>query len=145
MLKNTFKTLDRQWSEIQKEVVFCNNCVVSNQRPRTRFNKDGICLACQWAYEKDHVVDWRKRENELIDLCEFIQSLNQQIRILKLDVEGVESPILRKIISTGIRKKIDYTFVETHDHKIPELIAETNALRELIKNRKIGNINLNWT
>ena len=60
-------------------------------------------------------------------------------------MEGVECPILRKIISTGISKKIDHTFVETHDHKIPELIAETNALRELIKNRKIGNINLDWT
>ena len=94
---------------------------------------------------KENVLSDKYVTVELIDLCEFIQSLNQQIRILKLDVEGVECPILRKIISTGINKKIDYTFVETHDHKIPELIAETNALRELIKNRKIGNINLNWT
>tara|TARA_Y100000590_G_scaffold468563_3_gene651737 strand:+ start:3317 stop:4522 length:1206 start_codon:yes stop_codon:yes gene_type:complete len=70
MLEEKFKTLDKQWETIPKKVVFCKNCVVSNQRPRTRFNKDGICSACQWAYEKDHTVDWDKRENELIQLCD---------------------------------------------------------------------------
>ena len=27
-------------------VKFCKICVVSNQRPRISFNKDGICNAC---------------------------------------------------------------------------------------------------
>ena len=58
-------TFDRQLEELPKEVMFCKNCVVSNQRPRTKFNEDGICAPCQWAYEKDHVVDWEKREEEL--------------------------------------------------------------------------------
>jgi len=44
--------------------------VVSNQRPRTRFNADGICSACVWAYEKDHTVDWAGRERELEQLCD---------------------------------------------------------------------------
>lgn len=69
-------TLDRQFEELPKEVVFCKNCVVSNQRPRTRFNKDGICSACQWSYEKDHVVDWAKREHELQELCNKYRSRN---------------------------------------------------------------------
>ena len=63
-------TLDRQYSDIPEEVVFCRNCVVSNQRPRTRFNEEGICSACQWAWEKDHVVDWDAREKELQELCD---------------------------------------------------------------------------
>lgn len=54
--------------------MFCKNCVVSNQRPRTNFNKDGICSACQWAYEKDHVVDWEKRAWELQELCNKYRS-----------------------------------------------------------------------
>ena len=53
MSNNTFKTLDKQWKDIPKEIVFCKNCVVSNQRPRTTFNSNGICSACQWALEKD--------------------------------------------------------------------------------------------
>ena len=74
MLNDTFKTLDKQFSDIPKEVIFCKNCVVSNQRPRTQFNEDGICSACQWAYEKDQVIDWGKRENELIKLCDKFRS-----------------------------------------------------------------------
>ena len=50
-------TFDCQLEELPKEVMFCKNCVVSNQRPRTKFNEDGICAPCQWA--------WEKREEEL--------------------------------------------------------------------------------
>ena len=63
-------SLDKQFEDLPKEVVFCANCVVSNQRPRTRFNEHGVCSACQWAYEKDHIIDWDKREDELVQLCD---------------------------------------------------------------------------
>ena len=69
-----FVSLDKQFDYLPKEVVFCKNCVVSNQRPRTRFNEEGICSACQWAFEKDHVVDWKKRANELEQLCDKFRS-----------------------------------------------------------------------
>ena len=62
--------LDQQLALLPKEVVFCRNCVVSNQRPRTGFNEEGICSACQWAYEKDHLVDWEQRGKELEALCD---------------------------------------------------------------------------
>ncbi|MCX6126531.1 MAG: N-acetyl sugar amidotransferase [Proteobacteria bacterium] len=63
-------TLDSQISDLPKEVVFCKNCVVSNQRPRTEFNELGICSACQWAFSKDHEINWTERERELQDLCD---------------------------------------------------------------------------
>ena len=94
---------------------------------------------------KGNVLSDKSVEVEIIDLCEFIKSLNHRVRILKMDVEGVECAILRKMINSGVIDKIDYVFVETHDHKIPELKTETNAIRQLIKHKKIRNINLNWT
>ncbi|MDE0806523.1 MAG: N-acetyl sugar amidotransferase [Longimicrobiales bacterium] len=63
-------SLDKQFDELPKDVVYCKNCVVSNQRPRTRFNEEGICSACQWALKKDQVVDWDTRAKELADLCD---------------------------------------------------------------------------
>ncbi|MCG3175903.1 MAG: hypothetical protein MOGMAGMI_00840 [Candidatus Omnitrophica bacterium] len=69
-----FQSLDQQFSYLPKQVQFCRNCVVSNQRPRTRFNEQGICSACQWAYEKDHVVDWKKRGLELERLLDQYRS-----------------------------------------------------------------------
>ena len=45
-------TIDKQYNNLPKKVIFCKNCVVSNQRPRTNFNKEGVCSACNWAFEK---------------------------------------------------------------------------------------------
>lgn len=64
-----FQTLDKQFDYLPKEVKFCRNCVVSNQRPLTDLNEQGVCSACVWAYEKDNVVNWAERERELQELC----------------------------------------------------------------------------
>lgn len=65
-----FKTLDNQLADIPEDIIFCKNCVLSNQRPRTIINEQGICKACEWAYEKDHTVDWDSRRKELEELCD---------------------------------------------------------------------------
>lgn len=65
------------------EVKFCNNCVISNQRPSSTvefkntgnkkntidFDEEGICAACRYAEIKKTQIDWKAREDELIDLC----------------------------------------------------------------------------
>ena len=81
---------------------------------------------------------------ELVDLANFISSLRSRVRILKMDVEGVECRILRKLISTGLIQMIDHVFVETHDHKILGLQAETDELRQLIRERKLEHVHLDW-
>ena len=62
------KKLDKQLLYRSKKVIFCKECVVSNQRPRITFNKEGVCSACQYAYHKHYVINWRKREEELVKL-----------------------------------------------------------------------------
>ena len=52
-----------------KKVVFCKKCVLSNQRPRTMFNEEGICAPCLYAEFKKTGIDWDKREKELENLC----------------------------------------------------------------------------
>lgn len=94
---------------------------------------------------KNNVLSNKYVEVKIIDLCEFINSLNRRIKILKMDVEGAECAILKKLISDDVVSKIDHVFVETHDHKIPELKKDTDAIRDLIKENGIKNINLDWT
>ena len=43
------------------EVVFCRQCVISNQRPRIRFDSDGVCSACHYAWKKHQLIDWAER------------------------------------------------------------------------------------
>jgi N-acetyl sugar amidotransferase len=65
------------------DVKFCKRCVVSNQRPSTaveskslskkvtiEFDEEGICSACRLHEAKDHVIDWRVREEALLRLLD---------------------------------------------------------------------------
>lgn len=67
---------------LPEKVVFCERCVISNQRPAStvefRHNKaskkvtmnidtEGVCDACRYAEHKEK-VDWEKREEELLQL-----------------------------------------------------------------------------
>lgn len=66
------------------EVKYCRRCVISNQRPNStveylhtkdskketiHFDEEGICDACRFAESKTKNIDWKQREQELIDLC----------------------------------------------------------------------------
>ena len=45
--------LDKIYS-LPKDVKFCKKCVISNQRPRMKFNSKGICGPCEYfEYKKN--------------------------------------------------------------------------------------------
>src|SRR3990167_2016825 len=69
---------------LPRKVIFCKKCVVSNQRPNStvefrhsidskkktiHFNEEGVCDACILAQKKKAEINWQKREEELIELC----------------------------------------------------------------------------
>lgn len=64
------KVLEKQLPTQPKEVKFCKKCVISNQRPRIVFDEEGVCCACRFAYEKNHLIDWKVREQELEELLD---------------------------------------------------------------------------
>ena len=49
-------TIDPQQLILPKEVKFCKKCVMSNQRPRIAFNKEGVCSACTYSETKHESV-----------------------------------------------------------------------------------------
>jgi N-acetyl sugar amidotransferase len=85
------RIIDTQYDELPAEVRFCRNCVVSNQRPRTVFNSESVCSACQWANEKDHDVDWEERARELADLCDKYRSGNGSFDVVVPGSGGKDS------------------------------------------------------
>jgi len=48
---------------------YCKKCVMPDTRPGSVFDSGGVCQACQ-NHEKDKVVDWGKRKEELTKLCD---------------------------------------------------------------------------
>ncbi len=74
---------------LPEEVVFCKKCVISNQKPSSTvefknttkkkketigFNADGICNACLYTEYKENKINWKKREQELIAVCDKYRS-----------------------------------------------------------------------
>lgn len=83
-------------------------------------------------------------EVEVIDLGNFINSLEQSVKILKIDIEGAEVELINNLLERNILQKIPYVFIETHDNKIPELADETNRIRKFILDNNFSNIRLDW-
>jgi len=47
---------------------YCKKCLMPDTRPGSKFNEEGVCQACL-NFEKRKEIDWKKREDELISLC----------------------------------------------------------------------------
>lgn len=77
------KELDVKYG-LPEKVVFCQRCVMSNQRPASsiefkhtrehkhttlHFDEKNICDACRFAEHKEQ-IDWKKREEELLKLLD---------------------------------------------------------------------------
>lgn len=87
----------------------------------------------------------QRNDVECIDLNEFILSLSSRIRLLKLDIEGSEIPVLNHLIDRGTMELIDLAVVETHEKQMPHLLRATEQLRERIKTEGLEQkIRLDW-
>ena len=74
---------------LPQNVEFCQRCVMSNQRPASTaefrhtinskkttlaFDEHGICDACRVAEQKNQLIDWEQREEELLKLLDKYRS-----------------------------------------------------------------------
>jgi len=64
--------LESQFNSLPKKIKFCKKCVMPNQRPRIKFNENGICDPCSYSEkEKRNLIDYKKREEELNRLLDL--------------------------------------------------------------------------
>ena len=79
-----------------------------------------------------------------INFSNFVLSLNKEIKIVKIDIEGEEVNVINQLLDKNLHLKISQIIVETHERKIPLLNAQLNKLKERIRKMKIDNISFNW-
>lgn len=80
----------------------------------------------------------------VIDIPDFLSSLEADIGILKIDIEGAEVPLLEVLFDHPVMERIQYLFVETHDHMIPALQDRTWALVRRAERMRQPYADLNW-
>jgi len=88
------KILDKQLEKLPKKVIFCKRCVVSNQRPRIKIDKEGICSACRYHDEKNNLIDWKKREAKLVELLDKHRSKDGSFDVVVPSSGGKDSAIV---------------------------------------------------
>ena len=64
MIKKPLKPhLESQFKKLPKKIEFCKRCVMSNQRPRISFDKEGICGPCRYTEMKHKgIINYKKRK-----------------------------------------------------------------------------------
>lgn len=67
-----------------------------------------------------------------IDFSEFIKSLNKKIELIKIDIEGYEIPLINHMLDKKVIEKVNKIYLETHEHKFPDLINPTLKLKSRI-------------
>mgnify|MGYP003338000689 CR=1 FL=1 len=90
---------------LPEKVEFCSKCVISNQRPSSTVEfkskaddkksvigfVDGVCDACRFAEMKDQNIDWKEREERLIELLSKHKRKNGQYDIVVPGSGGKDS------------------------------------------------------
>lgn len=94
--------------------------------------------------DKPNVSRARSVEVDVVDLAEFLQSLSEPVKVLKIDIEGAEVDLMNHLLDTKVLVSIAHVFVETHDAKIPSLAGPTKALRKRLADSGLTQVNLDW-
>ncbi len=80
-----------------------------------------------------------------IDFVRYLQDLDEDVGILKIDIEGAEVDLLEALFDRpGVLNRIGHIFVETHEKRIPAHKPHVEALRERAKRIERPRIDLDW-
>lgn len=93
---------------------------------------------------KRHMREDQSVEVELRDFLRFLRELDAPVKLLKIDIEGAEVPLLEALLTRPEADRIDRIFVETHERVLPALAARTRALKALAATRTRPAINWDW-
>jgi FkbM family methyltransferase len=124
--------------------VWDKNAVIKLYRHREMKGQSDFTVSSSIIDEKKNIKPASAIGVEVIDLVEFMQSLSKKIDLIKIDIEGAEIQVLKKIIETRAYALFKTMYVETHETKIPGQKEELEKIKKELKRKEITNIKLNW-
>lgn len=149
--RKTFDILLNRFKDMDNVVLKNSACWINNTKMRLYHHELSSYNDVYWSdgnsliEKKTNVLRDDYEEVEAIDLSEFIFNLNQNINLIKMDVEGAEVELINHIIDTGAIDKVNYLICETHEKKNKFLLEGTQSLKDKVK--KLGlekKIFFNW-
>ena len=149
--KYTFDILDKRFSKNEKIKCYNKACWIKNEKIKFYHHEWSKYNSVHWSNGnslKEDKTNINKQDFEYveaIDISEFINNLETDIDLLKIDIEGAEIEVINHLIDTGIIHKIKKIVCEVHDKKYPSFKIPTNNLRKRIFRENLTKkINLDW-
>ena len=94
--------------------------------------------------EKRNVSAECAMDVDIIDFPQFLEDLDHDIALIKIDIEGAEVELLETLLSRPVARRIGDIFVETHERKLFALAARTQALRAATRSSTQPRVNWDW-
>ena len=95
---------------------------------------------------KKNVASEGAVEVRQVDFIRYLENLNEEIGVLKIDIEGAEVDLLEALLDRPeIMERINWIFAETHESRIPAHGARVESLRERVQGMQRPEINLHWS
>lgn len=146
-------------SELQANIADLDNIKIENAAAGTsecetllyrhvRFHDDPTShsLSSSVIASKRNVIEEGAIEVRQIDFIDYLEDLDEDIGILKIDIEGAEVDLLEALFQrSDILLRISYIFAETHEKQIPSLESRVKSLRERAEGIERPRINLYWS
>ncbi len=105
-----------------------------------RYSQSSSILACKRSVSEKGAVRVRQ-----IDFIRYLEELDENIGILKMDIEGAEVELLEALLEKpDLLQRIAYIFAETHERGIPGHKPRVAALRGMAERIASPRIDLDW-
>lgn len=102
-------------------------------------------LATTLLPDKANVEGTASGEVAVIDFCAFLERLDTDVWLLKIDIEGGEVALLEALLDRpALLRRIGHVFVETHETQVPALAARSRALRRRVARLGRPAVDMDW-
>ena len=106
----------------------------------TSYSESSSVIGGKMNVSEENAVEVRQ-----IDFIRYLEDLDEEIAILKIDIEGAEVDLLESLLKRpDILARIDHIFAETHETRIPSHKQRVDALYVKAQNIERPYINLSW-
>jgi FkbM family methyltransferase len=114
------------------------------RHPKHRENRllssvSSICEDSRIVKKDSEAVDIPK-----IDFVKWLKQIDEQIGILKIDIEGAEVELLEALLWSDEVNRCEYIFCETHEPEFPHLLDRYKGLKKRASALTNTKINFDW-
>ena len=123
----------------------CEKKALLYRHPRFENNPALYSESSSVIARKGNVPEENAVEVKQIDFIRYLENLDEDVGILKIDIEGAEVDLLESLFDRpDVLARIDHIFAETHEKRIPAHKQRVDALYIKAQSIERPCINLSW-